>query len=41
MMEVFQELVNHGEGKRDHDDIVRYYERLSGVSIKTDEQKDE
>lgn len=33
MMEVMQELKNHGEGSCDHDDIVRYYERVSGVSI--------
>ena len=33
MMEVMQELKNHGEGSCDHDDIVRYYERMTGVSI--------
>jgi 2-hydroxy-3-oxopropionate reductase len=33
MMEVMQELKNHGEGGCDHDDIVRYYERMSGTSI--------
>ena len=33
MMEVMQELMNHGEADCDHDDIVRYYERMSGVSI--------
>ncbi len=33
MMEVMQELKNHDEGSCDHDDIVRYYERMSGVSI--------
>ncbi|MCI9334118.1 MAG: 2-hydroxy-3-oxopropionate reductase [Lachnospiraceae bacterium] len=33
MMEVMQELKNHGEGSCDHDDIVRYYERISGTSI--------
>lgn len=33
MMEVMQELKNHGEGSCDHDDIVRYYERMSGTSI--------
>lgn len=33
MMEVMQELKIHDEGACDHDDIVRYYERASGVSI--------
>ena len=33
MMEVMQELMNHGEAECDHDDIVKYYERMSGVSI--------
>ncbi len=33
MMEVMQELKNHDEGACDHDDIVRYYERMSGTSI--------
>ena len=33
MMEVMQELKNHDEGACDHDDIVRYYERMTGVSI--------
>ncbi len=33
MMEVMQELKNHDEGSCDHDDIVRYYERMSGASI--------
>ena len=33
MMEVMQELKNHGEGSNDHDDIVKYYERMSGTSI--------
>ena len=33
MMEVMQELMNHNEGACDHDDIVRYYERMSGTSI--------
>ncbi|SDZ81476.1 2-hydroxy-3-oxopropionate reductase [Oribacterium sp. KHPX15] len=33
MMEVMQELMNHDEGACDHDDIVRYYERMSGTSI--------
>ena len=32
-MEVMQELKNHDEGACDHDDIVRYYERMTGVSI--------
>ena len=33
MMEVMQELKNHDEGGCDHDDIVRYYERMTGVSV--------
>ena len=33
MMEVMQELKNHGEGSNDHSDIVRYYERMTGTSI--------
>lgn len=33
MMEVMQELKNHDEGNCDHDDIIRYYERMTGVSI--------
>ena len=33
MMEVMQELKNHGEGGNDHSDIVKYYERMTGVSI--------
>lgn len=33
MMEVMQELKNHNEGSCDHDDIIRYYERMTGVSI--------
>ena len=33
MMEVMQELKCHDEGSCDHDDIVRYYERMTGVSI--------
>jgi len=33
MMEVMQELKNHDEGSCDHDDIVKYYERMTGVSI--------
>jgi len=36
MMEVMQELMNHGEDDCDHDDIVRYYERMTGVSIAED-----
>jgi 2-hydroxy-3-oxopropionate reductase len=32
MMEVMQELKNHDEGSNDHDDIVKYYERMTGVS---------
>ena len=33
LMEVMQELKNHDEGSCDHDDIIRYYERMTGVSI--------
>lgn len=33
MMEVMQELKNHGEGGNDHSDIVKYYERMTGTSI--------
>ena len=33
MMEVMQELKNHDEGACDHDDIVRYYERMTNTSI--------
>ena len=33
MMEVMRELKNHDEGSCDHDDIIRYYERMTGVSI--------
>lgn len=33
MMEVMQELKNHDEGSCDHDDIIRYYERMTGVSV--------
>ena len=33
LMEVMQELKNHDEGSCDHDDIVRYYERMTGTSI--------
>lgn len=33
MMEVMQELANHGEGACDHSDIIRYYERMTGISI--------
>ncbi|MBQ6196487.1 MAG: 2-hydroxy-3-oxopropionate reductase [Lachnospiraceae bacterium] len=33
MMEVMQELKNHGEGGNDHSDIVKYYERMSETSI--------
>lgn len=36
MMEVMQELKNHDEGSCDHDDIVKYYERMTGVSIVKD-----
>ena len=38
MMEVMQELKNHDEGSNDHDDIVKYYERMTGVSIVKDEK---
>lgn len=38
MMEVMQELMNHGEGACDHDDIVKYYERMTGVSIVEDKK---
>ena len=38
MMEVMQELKNHDEGGCDHDDIVRYYERMTGVSIVKDKE---
>ncbi len=38
MMEVMQELKNHGEGSCDHDDIVKYYERMTGVSIVKDQK---
>lgn len=38
MMEVMQELKNHDEGSCDHDDIVRYYERMTGVSIVRDKK---
>lgn len=41
MMEVMQELMNHDEGGCDHDDIVRYYERMTGVSIVEEETKEE
>ena len=34
MMEVMQELMNHGEDASDHDAIVKYYERMTGVSIR-------
>lgn len=33
LMEVMQELKNHDEGSKDHSDIVKYYERIAGVSI--------
>ena len=33
MMEVMQELKNHGEGGNDHCDIVKYYERMTGTPI--------
>ena len=33
MMEVMQELKNHGEGSCDHSDVIRYYERMTGISI--------
>ena len=38
MMEVMQELKNHDEGSCDHDDIVKYYERMTGVSIVKDQK---
>ena len=38
MMEVMQELKNHDEGSNDHDDIVKYYERMTPVSIVKDEK---
>ena len=38
MMEVMQELKNHDEGSCDHDDIVKYYERMTGVSIVKEEK---
>lgn len=38
MMEIMQELKNHGEGSCDHDDIVRYYERISGTSVAKNEE---
>lgn len=41
MMEVMQELMNHDEGGCDHDDIVRYYERMTGISIIENEKKGE
>ncbi|HIU78417.1 MAG TPA: 2-hydroxy-3-oxopropionate reductase [Candidatus Avilachnospira avicola] len=33
MMEIMQELKNHDEGSCDHDAMVKYYERMTGVSI--------
>lgn len=33
LMEMMQELKNHDEGSCDHDDIVRFYERMTGTSI--------
>lgn len=33
LMEVMQELKSHGEGGCDHNDIVRYYERMTNTSI--------
>lgn len=33
MMEVMQEVKSHDEGGCDHNDIIRFYERMSGVSI--------
>ncbi len=36
LMEVMQELKNHDEGGCDHDDIVRYYERMTNTSIVRD-----
>lgn len=41
MMEIMQELMNHDEGGCDHDDIVRYYERMTGISIIENEKKGE
>lgn len=38
MMEVMQELMNHDEGACDHDDVVKYYERMTGVSIVEDKK---
>lgn len=38
MMEVMQELMNHDEGACDHDDVVRYYERMTGTSIVKDQK---
>lgn len=39
MMEVMQELMNHEEGGCDHNDVVRYYERMTGVSIAEDKEQ--
>ena len=33
LMEMMQELKNHDEGSCDHDDVVRYYERMTNTSI--------
>ena len=33
LKEVMQELKHHDEGSCHHDDIIRYYERMTGVSI--------
>ena len=33
LMEMMQELKNHDEGSCDHDDVVRYYERMTNISI--------
>lgn len=38
MMEVMQELMNHDEGACDHDDVIKYYERMTGVSIVEDKK---
>ena len=38
LMEVMQELKNHDEGGCDHDDIVRYYERMTNTSIVRDKK---
>lgn len=38
MMEVMQELMDHDEGACDHDDVVKYYERMTGVSIVEDKK---